>query len=574
MMKNNKTLSKLNSYIAGNRKYLILVIISALLANIFMLVAPYISGRAIDFIKGENNVDFPMVAKFIGILFAVYVLNALFTWGMTVFTNALSNHSIEKMRKDAFGKISKLPLKFFDGHSHGDIISRLTNDIDAVSEGLLQGITQLFSGIVTVVGSLVLMFLLDWRITLCVIVITIICIFVSKAIATNSGKMFRLQAQTIGELNGYVSETVGNLKVVKAFGYEDKSSEVFGEINSRLYDCGQKAQFYSSLVNPTTRYINNLAYISVGVLGGFAALAGHLSVGIISSFLIYATQFARPINDMTSILTQLQSAQAAAARIFALGEIEPETPDEDRPELEVKNGEVMFKDVDFSYNKDKELIKDLNIVAKQGQRVAIVGPTGAGKTTIVNLLMNFYGVDKGTIFVDGQAIDSVQRDSLRKNFGMVLQDTWLFAGTVKENIAYGKEGATDEEIINAAKAASAHGFIKRLPNGYDTMITEDGGNLSSGQKQLLTIARAMLSDPKILILDEATSNVDTMTEQRIQKAFLKMMEGRTSFIIAHRLSTIREADLILVMDKGRIIEQGTHNELLAKNGFYTKLYNS
>ena len=573
-MKNNKTLSKLNSYIAGNRKYLILVIISALLANIFMLVAPYISGRAIDFIKGENNVDFPMVAKFIGILFAVYVLNALFTWGMTVFTNALSNHSIEKMRKDAFGKISKLPLKFFDGHSHGDIISRLTNDIDAVSEGLLQGITQLFSGIVTVVSSLVLMFLLDWRITLCVIVITIICIFVSKAIATNSGKMFRLQAQTIGELNGYVSETVGNLKVVKAFGYEDKSSEVFGEINSRLYDCGQKAQFYSSLVNPTTRYINNLAYISVGVLGGFAALAGHLSVGIISSFLIYATQFARPINDMTSILTQLQSAQAAAARIFALGEIEPETPDEDRPELEVKNGEVMFKDVDFSYNKDKELIKDLNIVAKQGQRVAIVGPTGAGKTTIVNLLMNFYGVDKGTIFVDGQAIDSVQRDSLRKNFGMVLQDTWLFAGTVKENIAYGKEGATDEEIINAAKAASAHGFIKRLPNGYDTMITEDGGNLSSGQKQLLTIARAMLSDPKILILDEATSNVDTMTEQRIQKAFLKMMEGRTSFIIAHRLSTIREADLILVMDKGRIIEQGTHNELLAKNGFYTKLYNS
>lgn len=573
-MKNNKTLSKLNSYIAGNRKYLILVIISALLANIFMLVAPYISGRAIDFIKGENNVDFPMVAKFIGILFAVYVLNALFTWGMTVFTNALSNHSIEKMRKDAFGKISKLPLKFFDGHSHGDIISRLTNDIDAVSEGLLQGITQLFSGIVTVVGSLVLMFLLDWRITLCVIVITIICIFVSKAIATNSGKMFRLQAQTIGELNGYVSETVGNLKVVKAFGYEDKSSEVFGEINARLYDCGQKAQFYSSLVNPTTRYINNLAYISVGVLGGLAALAGHLSVGIISSFLIYATQFARPINDMTSILTQLQSAQAAAARIFALGEIEPETPDEDRPELEVKNGEVTFKDVDFSYNKDKELIKDLNIVVKPGQRVAIVGPTGAGKTTIVNLLMNFYGVDKGTIFVDGQAIDSVQRDSLRKNFGMVLQDTWLFAGTVKENIAYGKEGATDEEIINAAKAASAHGFIKRLPNGYDTMITEDGGNLSSGQKQLLTIARAMLSDPKILILDEATSNVDTMTEQRIQKAFLKMMEGRTSFIIAHRLSTIREADLILVMDKGRIIEQGTHNELLAKNGFYTKLYNS
>ena len=573
-MKKNSTLSRLYSYVAEHKKILALLVISALLANIFMLAAPYISGHAIDFIKGENNVDFPMVMKFIGILFAVYVLNALFTWGMTVFTNSLSNRTIEKMRRDAFEKISRLPLKFFDGHSHGDIISRLTNDIDSVSEGLLQGITQLFSGLVTVIGSLVMMFWLNWKITLCVIVITIICIFVSKFIATNSGKMFRLQAQTVGELNGYVSETVGNLKVVKAFGYEDRSNEVFGEINSRLYDCGQKAQFYSSLVNPSTRYINNLAYISVGVLGGLAALAGHLSFGIISSFLIYATQFARPINDMTSILTQLQSAQAAAARIFALGDIEPETPDENRPELDVKGGEVVFKDVDFSYDKNRELIKDLNITAKPGQRVAIVGPTGAGKTTIVNLLMNFYGVDNGAIVVDGQDIDSVTRDSLRKNFGMVLQDTWLFSGTVKENIAYGKEGATDEEIIAAAKAASADSFIKRLPDGYDTMITEDGGNLSGGQKQLLTIARAMLSDPKVLILDEATSNVDTMTEQRIQRAFLKMMEGRTSFIIAHRLSTIREADLILVMDKGRIVEQGTHKELLAKNGFYAKLYNS
>lgn len=573
-MKKNNTLSKLYAYVAAHKKYLILLIIAALLANLFMLAAPYISGRAIDFIRGEGDVDFPMVIKFSLILFAVYLLNALFTWIMTVFTNSLSNRTIERMRNDAFENISRLPLKFFDGHSHGDIISRLTNDIDAVSDGLLQGITQLFSGLVTVIGSLVLMFLLNWKITLCVIVITILCIFISKAIATNSGKMFRLQAQTTGELNGYVSEIVGNLKVVKAFGYEDRSADVFGEINSRLYDCGQKAQFYSSLVNPTTRYINNLAYISVGVLGGLAALAGHLSVGIISSFLIYATQFARPINDMTSILTQLQSAQAAAARIFALGDIEPEKSDENLPELKVGGGEVTFSNVDFSYDKKTEIIKDLNITAKPGQRVAIVGPTGAGKTTIVNLLMNFYGVDKGKILVDGQNIDEVQRDSLRRNFGMVLQDTWLFTGTVKENIAYGKEGATDEEVIEAAKAASAHGFIKRLPDGYDTMITEDGGNLSGGQKQLLTIARAMLSNPEALILDEATSNVDTMTEQRIQKAFLKMMEGRTSFIIAHRLSTIREADLILVMDRGRIVEQGTHNELLKKNGFYTRLYNS
>lgn len=570
----SKPLKTLGKYILRYRAVLMWLIFSALLANIFMLAAPYVSGLAIDFIKGKNNVDFSMVIKFSAILLGVYVLNALFTWLMTALTNTLSNKTIADIRRDAFNKISTLPLSFFDGHSHGDIISRLTNDIDSVSDGLLQGITQLLSGLVTVIGSLVMMFLLNAKITACVIVITILCVFVSKAIATNSGKMFRLQAKTVGELNGCISENIGNLKVVKAFGYEKGSEAVFREINSRLYDCGQKAQFYSSLVNPTTRYINNLAYISVGVLGGLAALNGHLSVGIISSFLIYATQFARPINDMTSILTQLQSAQAAASRIFAINDIASEASDENRPPLKPKDGTVEFKDVEFSYNKKTDLIKNLNISVKAGQRVAIVGPTGAGKTTIVNLLMNFYEVDSGNILIDGQAIDSVTRDSLRKNFGMVLQDTWLFSGTVKENIAYGKENATDEEIINAAKAASAHGFIKRLPQGYDTMITEDGGNLSGGQKQLLTIARAMLLDPDILILDEATSNVDTMTEQRIQKAFLKMMQGRTSFIIAHRLSTIRESDLILVMDKGRIIEQGTHEELLKKGGFYHKLYNS
>lgn len=571
---NKGVLKRLYRYIAGNKKYLYFVIISAVLANIFMLAAPYISGRAIDFIRGEGDVNFGMVIKISSVLLGVYVLNALFTWGMTVFTNHLSNRTIERMRSDAFKRLSRLPLSYFDNHSHGDIISRLTNDTDAVSDGLLQGITQLFAGLVTVVGSLAVMFSLNYKIALCVVAVTILCVFVSRFIAVNSGKMFRMQAAVTGELNGYVSEIVGNMKVVKAFGYEERSGEAFGKINSRLYDCGQKAQFYSSLVNPTTRYINNLAYIGVGVLGGLAALAGGLSVGIISSFLIYATQFARPINDMTSILTQLQSATAAAARIFALTDEQPETDDSNRPELKLDGGEVVFDDVSFSYDKNRELIKNLNITAKKGQRVAIVGPTGAGKTTIVNLLMNFYGADKGAIIVDGQDIDSVTRDSLRKSFGMVLQDTWLFSGTVRENIAYGKADATDAEIEAAARAAEAHGFIKRLPQGYDTMITEDGGNLSSGQKQLLTIARAMLTDPEVLILDEATSNVDTMTERRIQRAFLNMMEGRTSFIIAHRLSTIREADLILVMDNGAIVEQGTHDELLAKNGFYAKLYNS
>jgi ATP-binding cassette subfamily B multidrug efflux pump len=573
-MKTKHTLSRLSGYIARHRKVVTGVITAAVLANIFVLVAPYLSGCAIDFIRSKGNVDFPMVLKFILILLFVYVLNAAFTWVTTALTNTLSNRTIEALRQDAFHKISLLPLRFFDNHSHGDVMSRLTNDIDSVSEGLLQGITQLFSGLVTVIGSLAFMFWLDARIAACVVVITILCIFVSKFIATNSGKMFRLQSQTVGELNGYIEEMVGNQKIVKAFGYEGRSFDGFEEINRRLYDCGQKAQFYSSLVNPTTRYINNLAYISVGVLGGLAALSGHLSVGIISSFLIYATQFARPINDMTSILTQLQSATAAAERIFAVMEMEPESSDEGLAVLKTEKGRVDFDHVYFSYNKNTELIKDLNIHVNPGETVAIVGPTGSGKTTIVNLLMRFYDVDRGSISIDGHPIDTLTRDSLRRSFGMVLQESWLFSGTVKENIAYGKPGATDEDVISAAKAASAHSFIKRLPQGYDTMITEDGGNLSQGQKQLLTIARAMLADPEILILDEATSSVDTMTEQRIQRAFLAMMEGRTSFVIAHRLSTIREADLILVMNHGEIIEQGTHQELLEKNGFYAKLYHS
>lgn len=567
-----KALKRLLPYITEYKPILVLLILAALATNVFALAAPSVSGFAIDFIRGTNDVAFDKIFRILIILAVLYLANAGFTWLMTYFTNLLSNRAIEKIRKTAFDKLVRLPLSYFDTRAHGDTISRLTNDVDAVSDGLLQGITQLFSGVIIVIGTLVIMFLRSWLITSVILVITLICVFVSKFIATRSAAMFREQSRTTGELNGFVEEYVSAQKVVRAFAFEKDAEARFGEINSRLYRCGQKAQFYSSLVNPTTRYINNLAYISVGVLGGIAALAGGLSVGTISAFLIYATQFARPINDMAGILTQLQSAAAAAERIFALIDAEPESSDAGLPELHAENGRVEMNNVCFSYNKKTPLIEDLNLTALAGKTVAIVGPTGSGKTTIVNLLMRFYDIDSGSILIDNQQSDMVKRDSLRRAFAMVLQDTWLFCGTVRDNIAYARSDATDEEIIAAARSAHADSFIRRLPNGYNTVITEDGGNLSQGQKQLLTIARAMLADPEILILDEATSSVDTMTEQRIQRAFLKMMQNRTAFVIAHRLSTIRNADLILVMKDGRIIEQGTHEELLAKGGFYHELY--
>lgn len=569
-----KALGRLMPYITRYKSILLALIFAAVATNIFALAAPSVSGFAIDFIRGTGDVWFDKIFKILIILAVLYLANAGFTWLMTYFTNLLSNRAIEKIRSDAFDKLIKMPLSYFDGRSHGDIISRLTNDVDAVSDGLLQGVTQLFSGVVIVAGTLVIMFLRNWGITSAILVITFLCVIVSKAIAVRSAAMFREQSRTIGELNGFVEEYVSAQKVVRAFSYEEHAYENFREINARLYKCGQKAQFYSSLVNPTTRYINNLAYIAVGVLGGLAALSGQLSVGTISAFLIYATQFARPINDMASVLTQIQSAAAAAERIFALIDAEPESSDKNLPDLEAKDGRIDFKNVYFSYDKKTPLIENLNLTAMPGRTVAIVGPTGSGKTTIVNLLMRFYDVDSGVIAIDGQSSDSVNRDSLRRRFAMVLQDTWLFSGTVRENIAYARSDATEEEIIAAAKSAYADSFIRRLPKGYDTVITEDGGNLSQGQKQLLTIARAMLADPEILILDEATSSVDTMTEQRIQRAFLKMLENRTAFVIAHRLSTIRGADLILVMKNGNIIEQGTHEELLAARGFYYELYNA
>lgn len=568
------TLKKLGGYMKNYKAVIFHLILTSLLANSLTLAGPYLSGRAIDYIVGEGNVDFNAIKQYCIILILSYLFSSVFLYITTALTNTLANKVIESIRSDAFEKITSLPLKFFDNTPHGDIISRFTNDMDSVSDGLLQGMTQFFSGLVTVIGSLVIMFILNYKITLAVLAITILCVFVSKFIATRSGKMFRKQSQTIGELNGYIEEMTGNQKIVNAFGYNADAIEHFREINERLNQCGQKAQFYSSLVNPTTRFINNLAYISVGIFGGIAALNGHLNVGTISAFLIYATQFAKPINSMTGILTQLQSATASAERIFNLHNEKSEENDTNYPDVNKGNGSVEFSDVAFSYSPDKKLIENFSVSVKSGDTVAIVGPTGAGKTTVVNLLMRFYDTDKGTIFVNSSAIDKIKRDSLRNEFAMVLQDTWLFSGTIKENIAYSKPDATDEEIENAAKAAYAHNFIKRMPDGYNTMISEDASNLSQGQKQLLTIARAMLKNPYILILDEATSNVDTMTEQRIQKAFRKMMQGRTSFVIAHRLSTIKDADIILVMKDGNIIEKGTHNELLEKNGFYTKLYKS
>lgn len=569
-----KNLKRLLPYIAGSRGILVLLSVTAVLANILALAAPTISGYGIDRIVGEGNVDFGGLFKILLILITVYLANSVFTWFQSFFTNVLSCRTVELLRKDIFFHITKLPLSFFDGTPHGETMSRLTNDVDAVSEGILQGITQLFSGVVIIVGTLVIMFERCVPITLAIVAITLLCVYVSKLIATNSAKSFKRQSETVGELNGYVEETIGSQKVIKAFSYEDEAQEKFEEINSRLYKYGQRAQFFSSLVNPTTRYINNIAYIAVGLIGGLIAVRGGLSVGTVSAFLIYATQFARPINDMAGILTQLQAANASAGRLFEIMDKTPESDDSALPHLECRGGQVGFSDVDFSYNKSSELIKHLSFAAKAGENVAIVGPTGSGKTTIVNLLMRFYDIDSGKISVDGQNISDVTRDSLRTSFAMVLQDSWLFAGTVRENIAYGKKDATDEEIIDAAKKAYAHSFIMRLENGYGTQIAEDGQNLSQGQRQLLTIARAMLADPDILILDEATSSVDTLTEKRIQKAFLAMMKDRTAFVIAHRLSTIRESDLILVMNRGRIVEQGTHDELIAKDGFYKKLYNS
>ena len=571
----NSTIKRIFSYVGKYKVHLIAVVICAIFGNTLFILSPLLTGKAIDYIIGVNQVDFQGLIGILGILIVIYIISSLFQWLMSVISNVAANNTIHDIRNEAFDKLNTLPLNYFDSRSHGDIISRLTNDIEAISDGLFQGITQIISAVVIIIGCFIFMLTISPIITLVVVLITPLCFFIASFIAKHSKKMYADQSKTVGELNGYIEEIIGNNNVVKAFGFEQNTLEHFKEINSRLYKVGQKAQWYSSLTNPTTRLVNNIAYVSVTVLGGFMALAGRLSVGNIASFLTYSNQFAKPINEITSITSQIQSAIASAERVFVLLDQEPES-EALKPEENLENceGTVTFNNVNFSYSPEVPLIRNFNLQVKKGQTIAIVGPTGAGKTTIVNLLMNFYQVNSGEILVDGKNIYYMKRDNLRKLIGMVLQDSWLFSGTIAENIAYGKPDATRDEIIEAAKASWAHSFIKKLPDGYDTLIDEEGGNLSQGQKQLLTIARVMIMDPPMLVLDEATSSIDTRTELNIQKAFHKMMEGRTSFVIAHRLSTIKGADVILVLQNGNIVEQGNHEELLKKKGFYHKLYYS
>jgi len=571
----NKTLSRLLKYMTKYKTNMILALIFALISNILIIIGPLLVGKGIDNIVSEGTVNFNHLFKVIVILGIVYVVSAIFLWLFSIIANIISFRTVQDIRKEAFDKISTFPLKYFDDNLRGDVISKLTNDIDAISDGLFQGITQFYPGIVVITGSLIIMLMLNVKITLVILIMTVPCFFITSFITNRSNNMFKEQQKTLGELNGYTEEIIGNQKIVKAFSYEQPSQKIFQEINGRLYICGRLAQLYSSLTNPSIRYINNISYILVGVVGGISAAAGHLSIGVISSFLTYSTQFSQPINNMTSVATQFQAALASAERVFAILDGKSESQEkQNTPTLKAGSGRISFNNVSFSYKKDVPLIKDFNFDVKPGNTVAIVGPTGAGKTTMVNLLMRFYEITGGAIFVDGTNIKEVMRDSVRNSFGMVLQDTWLFSGTIRENIAYGMPDATLDEIETAAKAAHIHSFIKRLPMGYDTIITEAQGNFSQGQRQLLTIARVMLINPPMLILDEATSSIDTRTEMKIQKAFQSMMKGRTSFIIAHRLSTIREADVILVMNNGEIIESGNHKELVAKGGFYSKLYDS
>ena len=571
----NETIRRLLGYVRPYRASLAAACAGALASVLFTLLGPVFIGRAIDCIVGPGQVDFSGVLRYLALIAACVLLAAVSQWVMSVSTRKISSRASNDMRGEAFRVLNRTPLKFIDGHSHGDLISRMVNDAELVAEGLLQGLTQLLPGVVTILGTLCVMAVLNPAIALIVVLVTPVSILFAGFVAKRTAGFFKAQSAAQGRLSGFVNEMVSGQSVVNAFDDTDRCFADFDEICGTLYDTGLKSVFYSSVTNPGTRFVNAVVYAAVGVIGALSVIGGALTVGQLSCFLTYANQYTKPFNEVTGVLTQLQTALASAERLFAVIDAETERPDAPNAFApDACAGRVTVRHVDFSYVPEVPLIENFNLDVKPGQRVAIVGPTGCGKTTLINLLMRFYEVNAGEIAVDGNALPELRRSALRGMYGMVLQETWLKCATVRENIAYGRPDATDEEIRVAAKAAYAHGFIKRLPQGYDTVIAPGGGNLSAGQKQLLCIARIMLCQPQMLILDEATSSIDTRTEMLVQQAFERLMQGRTSFVVAHRLSTIESADRILVMDAGHIIEQGTHAELLAKRGFYANLYES
>lgn len=572
---NKKTFLRVLDYMGKYKIFFVLSIIFATITVALTLYVPILVGQAVDHIVAKGAVEFDIVKEILVRIAIVVLLTALAQWLMNICNNKITYHIVQDIRKEAFRKIQVLPLGYIDAHSYGETVSRIITDVDQFSDGLLLGFAQLFTGIITILGTLIFMVSIHPLIAAVVVIITPLSLFVAKFIAERTSSMFRLQSETRAEQTAFIDEMIGNLKVVKAFAHEEENMEKFDEINERLQKYSLRAIFFSSMTNPATRFVNSIVYAGVGLTGALTTVAGGMTVGGLISFLSYANQYTKPFNEISGVMTELQNALVCAGRVFELIDEQIEVPDaENAKMLEYVEGKVDLEHVYFSYTADKELIRDFNLSVKPGSRIAIVGPTGCGKTTLINLLMRFYDVDKGEISVDGNAIKNVTRESLRKNYGMVLQETWLKAGTIRENLKMAKPDATDEEMIEAAKLAHSHSFIKRLPKGYDTVIGEDGGSLSQGQKQLLCITRIMLCLPPMLILDEATSSIDTRTELRIQNAFAKMMQGRTSFIVAHRLSTIQSADVILVMKDGNIIEQGNHETLLEQNGFYANLYNS
>lgn len=575
MRKHHGTIKRVGKLLLPYLHYLILSLVFAVITVGFTLYAPILIGDAVDFIVGKGQVDFGKILQILVKLAVIIGVTSVAQWLMNLCNNQITYRVVKDVRMNAFEHLQKLPLKYVDSHPYGETISRIITDVEQFSDGLLMGFSQLFTGVVTIAGTLAFMLSINVKISLIVIFITPLSLFVASFVAKKTYNMFKIQSETRAQMTSLVDEMVGNQKVVQAFGYGKRSLERFDTINEELKTCSIRAIFFSSITNPSTRFVNGLVYSGVGIFGAVLAMQGVITVGQLSCFLTYANQYTKPFNEISSVLTEIQNAFACAKRVFDFIDEEVETQDkEEALILQQTDGSMELQHISFSYRKDTPLLKDLNLHVKQGQKVAIVGPTGCGKTTLINLLMRFYDIDAGKICVSGHDVKEITKDSLRANFGMVLQDTWLKSGTIAENIAYGKREATRAEIIEAAKAAHAHGFIKRMSDGYDTVISEDGGNLSQGQKQLLCIARVMLKLPPILILDEATSSIDTRTEIKIQEAFQKMMEGRTSFIVAHRLSTIKEADIILVMKDGNIVEQGNHEELLARNGFYAKLYQS